>query len=100
MAALFRFGWEYRLEIELEVRLDYQLGRLADLIQVLAHSEALITDLNPDRSHYPLGMGELSTKVKLRVRDSYHRDRVLEAMRAQNFHYELKVRGKRETDRA
>jgi hypothetical protein len=60
---------DYRVEVELDVRLNYRLGRLADLVQVLAGAEALITDLITDRSHYPLGMGERSTTVKFRVRN-------------------------------
>jgi hypothetical protein len=75
--------------VELEVRLNYQLGRLADLIQVLAHSGALITDLNPDRSHYALGMGEATAMVKYRVRNRHHRDQVLDAIRAQGFRFDV-----------
>ena len=89
MPSLFRFGMEYRVEVELEVRLNYQLGRLADLVQVLAHSNALITDLNPDRSHYALGMGEATTKVKFRVRDSRHREQVFEAIRGQDLRFDV-----------
>jgi (p)ppGpp synthase/HD superfamily hydrolase len=92
MSSFFRFGAEYRVEVELEVRLNYQLGRLADLVQVLAHSDALITDLNPDRSHYALGMGEARTMVKYRVRNLHHGDQVLDAIRAQGFRFDV-IRG-------
>jgi (p)ppGpp synthase/HD superfamily hydrolase len=88
MPSFFRFGTEYRVEVELEVRLNYQLGRLADLVQVLAHSGALITDLNPDRSHYPLGMGEATTGVRFRIRDKRHREQVFEAIRGQGFRFD------------
>jgi (p)ppGpp synthase/HD superfamily hydrolase len=89
MASLFRFGADYRVEVELEVRLNYQLGRLADLIQVLAHSEALITDLTPDRSHYALGMGEATTTLKFRIRDPRHREQVFEAIRSEGFRFDV-----------
>jgi threonine dehydratase len=89
MRFFFRFGTEYRVEVTLAVRLNYQLGRLADLIQVLAHSDALITDLDSDRSHYSLGMGGASTGVKFRVRNLDHRDQVLKAIRAQGFQFKV-----------
>jgi len=89
MRFLFRFVTEYRVEVELAVRLNYQLGRLADLVQVLAHSGALITDLNPDRSSYSLGMAEASTTVKFRVRNLDHRDQVIKAIRAQEFWFSV-----------
>jgi hypothetical protein len=93
MASFFRFGAGYHVEVELEVRLNYQLGRLADLVQILAHSSALITDLNPDRTHYPLGMGEATTRVKYRVRNLRHRDNVFEAIRGQGFRFDVISRG-------
>lgn len=89
MPSFFQFGTEYRVEVELEVRLDFQLGRLADLVQVLAHSDALITDLNPDRSHYALGMGEARASVKFRVRNRVHLERVLKAIRDQGFRFDV-----------
>jgi|HubBroStandDraft_1064217.scaffolds.fasta_scaffold85898_2 (p)ppGpp synthase/HD superfamily hydrolase len=89
MRLFFRSGPDYRIEAELAVRLNYQLGRLADLVQVLAHSDALIVDLNPDRSHYSLGLGEASTRVKFRVRNLDHRDQVLKAIRAQGFQFDV-----------
>ena len=89
MFAFFRSGPMFRVELELEVRLDYQLGRLADLVQVLAHSGALIVDLNPDRSHYALGMGEPSTRVRIRVNDPVHRERVLLAVRGGGFRFQV-----------
>jgi (p)ppGpp synthase/HD superfamily hydrolase len=87
MPSFIRFGTEYRVEVELEVRLNYQLGRLADLVQILAHSDALITDLTPDRSHYSLGMGEATTEVKFRVRNKRHREQVFEAIRREGFRF-------------
>jgi (p)ppGpp synthase/HD superfamily hydrolase len=89
MSSFFRFDADYRVEVELEVRLNYQLGRLADLVQVLAHADALITDLNPDRSHYALGMGEAATTIKYRVRNLHHKDQVLNAIRAQGFRFDV-----------
>jgi (p)ppGpp synthase/HD superfamily hydrolase len=89
MCFVFRFESVYRVEVELEVRLNFQLGRLADLVQILAHSDALITNLDPDRSHYALGMGEATTRVKFRVRDTRHRERVFKAIREQNLRFEM-----------
>ena len=89
MHSIFRVVTDYRVEVELAVRLNYQLGRLADLVQVLAHSDALITDLNPDRSHYSLGIGEGSTRVKFRVRNLRHRDQVFDAIRGEEFRFDV-----------
>ena len=89
MRAFLRLGTEYRIEVELEVRLNFQLGRLADLVRILAHSSALITDLDPDRSHYALGMGEATTRVTFRVRDLRHRERVFKAIREQDLRFEV-----------
>jgi (p)ppGpp synthase/HD superfamily hydrolase len=89
MPSFFRSGTEYRVEVELEVRLNFQLGRLADLVQILAHSNALITDLSPDRSHYSLGMGEATTRVTFRVRDARHREQVFEAIRKQDLRFDV-----------
>ena len=89
MHSFFRFGSDYRLEVELEVLLDYQLGRLADLVQVLARSGALITDLNPDWPRYALGMREASARVRIRVRNLHHRDHVFEALRGQGFRFDV-----------
>ena len=88
MPSFFRFGTEYRVEVELEVRLNFQLGRLADLVQALAHSDALITDLNADRSHYALGMGEATARVRFRVRNPPHVERVLKSIRDQGFRFD------------
>jgi hypothetical protein len=89
MHSLFRFGTDYRVEVELEVGLSYQLGRLADLVQILARSDAMIIDLDPDRSHYSLGIGEASTRVKFRVRNLHHQIRVFEAIRGQGFRFDV-----------
>jgi (p)ppGpp synthase/HD superfamily hydrolase len=93
MHSLFRFGTDYRVEVELEVQLHYQLGRLADLVQVLARSDVLITDLNPDRSHYSLGIGESSTRVRFRIRNLQHRDLVFESIRDQDFQFKVVSEG-------
>jgi (p)ppGpp synthase/HD superfamily hydrolase len=89
MPSFFGFGTEYRVQVELEVRLNYQLGKLADLIQILAHSDALITDLNPDRSHYALGMGEATTRVRFRVRNTRHREQVFGTIRTEGFRFDV-----------
>jgi (p)ppGpp synthase/HD superfamily hydrolase len=89
MHSFFRFGTDYRVEVELAVKLNFKLGRLADLIQVLAHSDALITDLDPDRSHYSLGLGEAATRVKFRIRNRHHRDQVFKAIRDRDFWFDV-----------
>jgi len=53
MFALWQFVKEYQLEVHLEVKLScFQAGRLADLVQLIAHSSALITDPRRVRSKY------------------------------------------------
>lgn len=90
MRALWRLVSDYRLEVRLEVKLDcFQTGRLADLVQLLAHSNVLITDLRPDRSCYHLGLAEPSAEITFRVRDVRHRLRVLDALDGKQFNYRL-----------
>jgi hypothetical protein len=90
MRALWRLVSDYRLEVRLEVKLDcFQAGRLADLVQLLAHSNVLITDLRPDRSCYHLGLAEPSAEITFRVRDARHRFRVLDALDGKQFDYRL-----------
>jgi hypothetical protein len=90
MFALWRFVTEYRLEVHLEVRLGcFQAGRLADLVQLLARSSVLITDLRPNRSHYHLGLGEPSAEITFRVRDMRHRLQVFQALDRMRFEYRI-----------
>jgi hypothetical protein len=85
---LLRLASEYRLEVHLEVKLGcFQMGRLADLVQLLAHSSALVTDLRPDRSRYHLGLAKASAEITFRVRDAQHRLQVLEALDREQFDY-------------
>jgi hypothetical protein len=90
MFALWRFVTEYQLEVNLEVKLNcFQMGRLAELVQLLAHSSALITDLQPDRSHYHLGLAEASAEITFRVKDTRHRLQVLNALARKQFDYRI-----------
>ena len=54
----FRICVDHQIEVDLYVELGFQSGRLADLVQLLARSHAAITDLEPDRSLYHVGMPE------------------------------------------
>jgi (p)ppGpp synthase/HD superfamily hydrolase len=89
MRAFWRIYSEYRLEVHLDVRLGYQVGRLADLIQILAHSNVLITDLQPDRSGYHLTLPEASAEIAFRVRNARHRIQVLKALDGEQFVYRV-----------
>jgi (p)ppGpp synthase/HD superfamily hydrolase len=84
---VLRFFAGYRTKVHLDVQLGYQLGRLADLVQLIARSGALITDLNPDRTHYPLGMGEASTEVSFLAKGRGHAEEILKKLKAAGFLY-------------
>jgi len=87
---LLRLASEYRLEVHLEIKLNcFQMGRLADLVQLLAHSSALVTDLRPDRSRYHLGLGEASAEITIRVRDARHRLQILKELDREHFDYRV-----------
>jgi hypothetical protein len=58
----------------------FQAGRLRILVQLLAHSSALIAGLRPNRSHYHLGLADASAGITFRVRDARHRFQVLKAL--------------------
>jgi len=69
MFAHWRFVKKYQLDVHLEVKSScFHAGRLGDLVQLIAHSSALITDLRPVRSHYHLGLAEASAEITFRVR--------------------------------
>jgi hypothetical protein len=90
MFALWGFASEYQLDVHLEVKLScFQAGRLADLVQLLAHSSVLITDLRTNRSHYHLGLAEASAEIAFRVRDPRHRLEVLKVLDREQFDYRI-----------
>jgi hypothetical protein len=89
MRPSFRFCTDYRVKVELAVRLDHEPGRLEELVQVLHRSDALITDLSPDRSHTSLELGEGTTRVKFLVRSLRQRDQVFEKIRSHEFRFEV-----------
>jgi hypothetical protein len=45
----FRIRIDRQVEVHLHVELGFESGRLADLVELLAHSRILITDLKPNR---------------------------------------------------
>ena len=73
------------MKVHLHVGLGFESGRLADLVQLLARSGATITDLEPDRSLYHVGMPERSTEVTFLVKTSRHKKEILEALSAKGF---------------
>lgn len=74
-----------RLEIRLRVQLGFEHGRLADLVQLLAHSNVMITDLEPDRSLYHVGMPERFTEVTFLVKSAKHKAEVFRQLTAKGF---------------
>lgn len=81
----FRFRAERPISVRLYVHLGFHSGRLADLVQLLAHSDAIIRDLEVDRSLYHVGMPERSAEVAFLVKSAAHRDRILRELRDQGF---------------
>jgi (p)ppGpp synthase/HD superfamily hydrolase len=81
----FRIRTERQIEVHLYVELGFQSGRLADLVQLLAKSDARITDLIPDRSLYHLGMPERSAEVTFLVTSLEHKNGVLRELSTKGF---------------
>jgi hypothetical protein len=81
----FRLRFEHQVEMHLYVELGFGSGRLADLVQLLAHSDVTITDLKTDRSMYHLGMPERSAEVTFLVKSLRHKDKVLGKLAAKGF---------------
>ena len=73
----FRIRAENQSQVRLHVELGFQGGRLADLIQLLARSQAVITDLEPDRSLYNLGMPERWAEVTFLAKSGTHKKEIL-----------------------
>jgi hypothetical protein len=92
MRVLWRFFSAYSLEVRLGVKLNcFEARRLADVVQLLAHSGALITDLQPDRSHYHLGLAENYAEITFKVKNPKHRLQVLNALEREQFDYRLRI---------
>jgi (p)ppGpp synthase/HD superfamily hydrolase len=81
----FRNRVEHRVEVHIHVELGFQSGKLADLVQLLARSRATITDLEPDRSLYHVGMPERYTQVMFLVRNAEHKEEVLRELSEKGF---------------
>lgn len=74
-----------KIEVRLHVNLGFEHGRLADLVQLLAHSNVMITDLEPDRSLYHVGMPERFTEVTFLVKNAKHKTEVFRQLTARGF---------------
>jgi hypothetical protein len=81
----FRIRVDRQVEVHLYVELGFESGRLADLIQLLAHADAMITDLKTDRSMYHLGMPERSTEVTFLVASLGRKNKVLKELSTKGF---------------
>jgi (p)ppGpp synthase/HD superfamily hydrolase len=81
----FRIRIERQIEVHIYVELGFKSGRLADLVQLLARSKVTITDLEPDRSLYHVGMPERSTEVTFLVKTASHKVEVLRELSSKGF---------------
>jgi hypothetical protein len=81
----FRIQIVRRVEVHLVVALGFESPRLGDLIQLLARSAVMITDLVADRSLYRLGLPERSVQLTLLVKDESHKKRILEKLLVHGF---------------
>ena len=81
----FRIRIERHIEVRLYVELGFQSGRLADLIQFLAYSGVVITDLKTDPSIYHLGMPERSAEVTFLVTRLRQKNGLLRDLSAKEF---------------
>jgi hypothetical protein len=83
----FRDQVRCRFEVHLHVDFGLQFGRLADLVQLLAKSRALITDLQVDRCLYHYALPEQSAEVKFRVKTARQKADILRELRIDGFIY-------------
>jgi hypothetical protein len=81
----FRIRVDRQVEVHLYVELGFQSGRLADLIQFLAHSDVKITDLKTDRSMYHLGMPERFAEVTFLVTSLRDKSGIVKELSAKGF---------------
>ena len=81
----FRICCVREIEVQLYVELGFQTGRLADLVQLLARSKVTITDLEPDRSLYHVGMPEGNAEVTFLATSARHKNAVLRELSARGF---------------
>jgi hypothetical protein len=81
----FEICMERSIEVHLHVQLGFQSGRLADLVQLLAKSRVLITDLDTDRSLYHLGIPESFAEIAFLVKSRKRKDEVLKELNARGF---------------
>jgi len=80
-----RFRSERQVEVRVHAGLGFEHGRLADLVQFLAHSSATITDLQPDRSLYHIGMPERFAEVTFLVKSAKHKAEIMRELAARGF---------------
>jgi hypothetical protein len=81
----FRIQIVRSVEVHITVTLDFEVARLGDLVQILARSAVMITDLIPDRSLYYLGLPERSVQITFLAKDLIHKQRVLERLLLSGF---------------
>lgn len=81
----FQLRAERQIEVRLYVELGFKSGRLADLVQLLARSKVTITDLEPDRALYHVGMPERSTDVTFLVKTPRQKTEVLRVLSGKGF---------------
>lgn len=81
----FGLRFDRQIVVRLHVALGFESGRLADLVQLLARSGATITDLEPDRSLYHVGMPERSTEVTFLAKTEAHKAEIMKALSAKAF---------------
>ena len=81
----FRIRAKRYVEVQLDVEFEFKSGRLADLVQLLARSQAVITDLEPDRSLYHVGMPERSARVVFLAKTARHKVEILEELAGKGF---------------
>lgn len=76
----FRIQIVRNVEVHVAVKLGFESARLGDLVQVLARSAVMITDLVPDRGLYHLGMPERSVQITFLAKDEKHKKNVLQRL--------------------
>lgn len=81
----FQLCVEREIKVYLHVELGFHAGRLADLVQLLARSHAIIADLEPDRALYHVGLPERYTDVTFVVKTEKHKAEVLRELSESGF---------------
>ena len=82
---------EKECRLEIKVYLRYQIGALAQVIQIVTASHAVIRGISTTGANQSLGLGESYVDLALSVRGELHKRNLLAEISSAGFSYEEKL---------